>query len=1029
MFVIFSFEALTEMERPTEPSYSSDLKEWINQIIKEEGLLSLSKATVEPIKDRKKTDILIYDHEHNPVLLIEVKRPDVMPSDPSIVRQALEYVLSYKSRGLKNYSTHNVNLLVLWDLDGKKIDEFSMTYARTLEEYPRKMDEIKENMRKFLKWYVRFLRGEPPRAIDEGIIEVLNQYITGIISTTSLIEELVNLYVTDNEFRRHFKLWLADNSWADPKGDKILLENYCTTLAKQYLYIFTNKVLFYNVLKQRFQLPDFTLPTGRLIWKSFYAQLQTYFNLAIELAGNYETVFQTNFVDRVPVPEDTINEIRKMILYLNTLDYSELGYDVIGKVFEKLIPEDERHTLGQYFTRSDIVDLILGFCVKNPSSIILDPGCGSGTFLVRGYYRLKYLQGKKKHLDLLDQLWGVDVAKFPAHLSIINLASRELAEQENYPNVIYGDFFDLSHPKIPVRIGVHATLDYWLDQSTKNQRVRIPTLSGKVIEKTLPSMDAVVGNPPYTRQEEMLEEVFGIDYKEKLSNVVKADFPEIDISQRASIYAYFFAHGLNFLSGDGKRLGFVSLRSWLDVDYGQELKKLFINNCKILAIVESKEQRWFPEAQMLPCFSILELCNKKSERNENFVKFVQLKSPLSSFVPPISNSRDMVEEIYRWERVDEFVKRVENIENIGEINEVEFFGKNVYLYEDNSMRVVMIKQKHLVGDRKWGKYLTAPSIFFKIIDSGKKLLVPLVKHANIKAGIKSGANEFFYFPNKYFKIKEKHPTHIVIVDKATEKLSFSIETEYLRPIVIKIRPHRSIRISKHDGYCLVVNEMKRELEKNGKKVLSYIEFGEQPRNGRNPYSERPTCQSRISKNREWYSIKDRESAPILCPEIHWNTHRIFYNAPEVKDAYLDRQFVANYILYEIIPKNKENSKLMCALLNSTLSMLLTEFAGRYIENRDRTISNETRVSDLRNLSIINPDLLKKETIQRIVEIFERMSTRKIRPTWEEVQMDDRKELDKIIFGEVFGLSTTDIQEIYSSLSSLVRARIERFIEP
>jgi len=996
------------MERPTESTYSSDLKEWINQIIKGEGLLPLLEATVEPIKDKKRTDILIYDHEHNPVLLIEVKRPDIMHSDPNVVSQALGYVESYRSRGLKNYALHNVNLLSLWDLDGKKIGEFKITYVTVLEEYVRKKEEIKEYLRKFLIWYVKFLRGESRRTIDESIIEVLNQYITGIISTTGLIDELSKLYVDDNEFRRHFKLWLADNGWADPKGDKLTLEEYCTNLAKQYLYIFTNKILFYNVLRQRFQLSDFILPTGRLIWKSFYAHLQTYFDLAIELAGNYETVFQTNFVDRIPIPEDTINEIRKMILYLNTLDYSELSYDVIGKVFEKLIPEQERHELGQYFTRSDIVDLILGFCVKAPSSIILDPGCGSGTFLVRAYYRLKYLDGKKTHTDLLNQLWGIDIAKFPAHLSIINLASRDLSQKENYPNMIYGDFFDLAHPKIPVRIGVRTTLDYWLEQSIGNQEVKIPTLSGKVIEKTLPSMDAVVGNPPYTRQEEMLENIFGVDYKEKLRKAVKEDFPEFDISIRASIYAYFFAHGLNFLSGEGKRLGFVSLRSWLDVGYGQELRELFLDNCRVLTIIESKEERWFPEAQMLPCISILEICERKEERNKNWTKFVQLKAPLSSIVPTIQDPREMVEEIYRWEMVDKFVERIENIENVEGFNEVEFLGKKVRIFEDESIRVVMIRQEYLRDDLKWGKYLNAPSAFFTVLERAKDLFVPLSKIASVRRGVSSGSNVFFSLPNKYFDIKEKHGLFVLVDKSGREK--FKIEKKYLKPVIRKMKSNREISIASTDSHILVVNEKKRELEEKGREVLNYIKWGEE--SGLN--SSR-TCRDR-ARFRPWYSIPIRDSSPIILPSVYWGRHIVFSN---------DLEAYTTDSLDEASPYEKKFTKAICAILNSSLTALFMEFGGRYIENRDKTISVTFDVYELERIPTIDPKKLGENLIQKLEEALDRIEKREVRPLFEEVQMDDRRQLDRIVFSDVLGLSDVEIEEIYLALSSLVKARIER----
>ena len=49
----------------------------------------------------------------------------------------------------------------------------------------------------------------------------------------------------------------------------------------------------------------------------------------------------------------------------------------------------------------------------------------------------------KKHEEILDKLWGNDIAKFPAHLSTINLAINDLGVLKNYPNILQSDFFAL----------------------------------------------------------------------------------------------------------------------------------------------------------------------------------------------------------------------------------------------------------------------------------------------------------------------------------------------------------------------------------------------------------------------------------------------------------------------------------------------------------------------------------------------------------------------------------------------------------
>ena len=101
--------------QPTEQTYASDLKEWINHIIKEDGL-PFSQAKVEVAKDKKRADILLYDNRSKCILIIEVKRPREIPSDPEIVKQAYGYAESYQEEGLRTFATHNVNILILYDI-------------------------------------------------------------------------------------------------------------------------------------------------------------------------------------------------------------------------------------------------------------------------------------------------------------------------------------------------------------------------------------------------------------------------------------------------------------------------------------------------------------------------------------------------------------------------------------------------------------------------------------------------------------------------------------------------------------------------------------------------------------------------------------------------------------------------------------------------------------------------------------------------------------------------------------------------
>ena len=597
------------------------------------------------------------------------------------------------------------------------------------------------------------------------------------------------------------------------------------------------------------------------------------------------------------------------------------------------------------------------------------------------------------------------------------MAIQDLSAKENYPNVVYKDFFEV-FPRMQVKIGVQNTLhDYGIPE--KAPIVTVKGLDKAVMDKQLPLMTAVVGNPPYTRQEEMLEEVFGRDYKETLLEAVKKDFPKLDVSLRGSIYAYFFIHGLRFLEEKG-RLGFVTLRSWLDVSYGEELKKFFLAHCKIVAVIESKEERWFHTAQMLPCISILENCKSKNQRDHNTVKFVQLKRPLAEFVPPIVGERDMVQEIHTWKKTDEFINEIENAEKKFDFKEVEFLNQKIKFFENERFKIVLISQTYLKNDSKWGKYLVAPSAFFSLLERSKEFVAPLEKIADVKYAIKTGANEFFCFPNRYFKIREEKE-HIVLVDKGTKKDAFQIEKEYVSPVINKIKPHKSISNLSKDGFLLTVRDNKNKLKTDNKKVLEYIEYGEKKahtwRNVHyNGYHERPTCSSR----KLWYSLEDRPKSAILSPSIFWGRHIVFHN---------DKEFFATDCLDEIRPYQEKYSKALAALLNSTFEALFYEFSGRYIENRDKTISNEIKIYELRKMPCIDPAIIARKFHNILPELenaLQSIESLEVKPLFEEIYLDQRKELDELVFCKILGMKKNEVAEICKIVGELFRDRVKRF---
>ncbi|MCJ7577452.1 MAG: N-6 DNA methylase, partial [candidate division Zixibacteria bacterium] len=643
-------------------------------------------------------------------------------------------------------------------------------------------------------------------------------------------------------------------------------------------------------------------------------------------------------------------------------DFRGINYEILGQVYEDLIPGTEKHEMGQYFTPPSTVDLINSFCIQNPNDVIIDLGCGAGTFLVRAYARLKYLNRKKTHKQLLEQLWGLDKASFPAHLAQINLVLPDLTETENFPYIENKDAFDIIPGEAYFEVPPHKGIKHPQEK-----------ISSNLVKVKVPDMDAVVGNPPYIRQEK-------IEEKEHIRKVIEKEWGNfrvtnqtgISIGSQADIYVYFFIHGAKFLK-EGGRLGFVTSNSWLDVRYGTGLQKFFLDNFKIIAIIESKVERSFAKADINTAITIVERCSDKKKRDNHVVKFVVLKEKMDALIPKDGDRS-------RFEACDKLIYRIAKAKSI---------------YEDSEIRVLPKKQKELyeegiedhtyVGSKWGGKYLRAPDIFFQILKKGKGILVPLKNVAEVKFGIKTGANEFFYLTGEQIK-------------------AHMIEDKFLETVMRTPRENDCILIDPCNlkFKVLLVNKDKRELK--GTNVLKYIYWGELKE-----YDQRSTCRSRT----KWYSLPAPRNEKIAWSMIHAYRHVVFYNK---FGCQLDHNF------FGILPKNKRHTLILLAQLVSTVSMLTKELMGRQYGGGSGPIKTEG--IDIEKLFVIHPKEINAKLNQKIKVAFNAIARRPILMVYDEVKQSDRQKLDNLFF-DILGLTQQERQEVYDAVCELVRIRLEK----
>lgn len=111
--------------------------------------------------------------------------------------------------------------------------------------------------------------------------------------------------------------------------------------------------------------------------------------------------------------EQGINIVRELVQRLSRFNMARMDEDVLKGIYQNLVDPEERHDLGEYYTPEWIAQRMVRCLLKpDPSKSVLDPGCGSGTFLATAIrYKLHnmLLRGDELLRHILHTVIGIDI--------------------------------------------------------------------------------------------------------------------------------------------------------------------------------------------------------------------------------------------------------------------------------------------------------------------------------------------------------------------------------------------------------------------------------------------------------------------------------------------------------------------------------------------------------------------------------------------------------------------------------------------
>ncbi|MGB8644715.1 MAG: N-6 DNA methylase, partial [Anaerolineae bacterium] len=1007
------------MPQVTEWELTGETASRINLILQAHPELPFKEARVEERArgSLKRRDLTLYNRAGTPVLTGEAKMPD-SPDGRTPFQQGLVEDAHRKADaiGVAYNFTWNVNRLVLWNtyernrpISQRALEHYDVLTApiHSSDEvrHPRVQTQLNDFWERFLTRYAALLAGDEPLRLlplDEKFIVVYEASLEQPVAQT--LAAISERYAQDRTFKRDLDAWMRDKQqWLLSSDEEVVRENL-DRAAKFSCYVTANKIVFYKALRRRFEtLKALKIPRTVTTGQELAGRLQELFDQARRVTRDYETVFSSDFGDALPFLHDqAAASWRELSEQTDGFDFTQLGHEIVGLIFTRLLSTEERHKFGQHYTRSEVVDLINAFCIRTAETKVMDPSCGGGTFVVRGYARKKALSGGRlEHRDLIRQLYGFDISAFAVNLTTINLVTRDLIDEANYPLVAQRDFFKV-HP------------------GDRPFTVPFGGQGGQMTLDAIEQVDAVVGNPPYIRQEKIGEYYGGTQYKRYLQEeIAEREAPGVEWSGRSDIHVFFFPHAATFLR-DGGYLGLLTSSNWLDTTYGFRLQKYLLEHFEIVAIIESASEPWFTGARVTTAATILRKQADPEKRAANVVHFVKLERELSQMLARYEGDeaqrkyferfRDHVERLVQDETTDEWRIRCVKQDELYRMGQARIEVGEEEDEEGGEEQPALHEPGRELDDYfgyKWGIFLRAPEVFFKLKERAGERLVPFGKIAEIRFGVKSGVDDFF-FPEditdeelarlKPHEFKEQYglsprETEKVRVIRSGDGSAHLIEARFLEPLVFNLMEVRGpeIKLATLKHRIVLCSSNKDELKKKHfTHILDYIRWGE-----KEGFSIRSTCASRNL----WYDVTIERRGDLLWTMIQQYRHVVALNTPH---------YVCNHNMFDVFSGDAEPEAL-AAVLNSTIVAMNKHQFGRY-SGREGAL--KTEVVDV-NMMLV-PDVRKadRESAKRLRKAFASMRRRDTGKLvdvdgsgdeWSgELAMADRQELDDAVL-ELLGI--------------------------
>jgi hypothetical protein len=418
----------------------------------------------------------------------------------------------------------------------------------------------------------------------------------------------------------------------------------------------------------------------------------------------------------------------------------------------------------------------------------------------------------------------------------------------------------------------------------------------------------------------------------------------------------------------------ITSNAWLGKEYGFQFKRFLLDNFHIKYIVKSNAEHWFSDSQVSTIYAVLQ----KGINNEP-TKFVTVNFKLEEHFSQESINQQL-------SQIEEFYAEIDNCDNPrnSEWQKDNTFN-NLYKNKRVNIEVCIVPKQKLIesieSKENWSKYFISANLF----ENFDRCLIQLFPNViDVFRGERTGWNDMFVIPER-------------------DITSSCIEGEHLIPYVKSPRELQLIEFDGNYKFCLFVCQTPFEQLPNGAKA--WIRKFEKAQNTNGTQTIQQAC---AGNHPFWYSLRPKQASIVTAINPH---NRFFFSFSNIPFT-IDQRLIAMRV------NDDYNVELIAALLNSAITFLTLEMRGT-----SRSLGAlDLNANYLKQLRILNPDLLSERQKTDILTAFLPLKHREIESIFTEVQKLDRINFDKTILRS-FGIDENLLESIYSLLTTSVYDRV------